>query len=280
MLKTPKILLFCSLLFSTPLFAWNAVGHRIVAQIAYDQLTPSVKEKVNTLTAVMFHSPYPEARFARAAVWPDKFRHKDTSTFYWHFIDLPIMKDGVKMPALNQYNVVWGIAQAEKALENGAGNTYQRAKNLSFLVHFVGDIHQPLHCASLYSAHFPTGDRGGNDYLINSPVAGNLHGLWDEGLGLFARNPVRYQFHYDQIQAIAQDWMRQYPHSFFGARLMQQSPQTWAQENYQIAISFVYSVPMNTVPSVAYIQQGQTIVREQIVLAGDRLADVLNRVLQ
>ncbi len=251
----------------------------MVAQIAYDQLTPQAKAKVDALTAVMFHSPYGNARFARAAIWPDQFRHQDTSTFYWHFIDMPIVRDGVKVPTISQYNVVWAIGQAENTLENSTGNTDQRAKSLSFLVHFVGDIHQPLHCASLYSTHFPKGDRGGNDYAIHSPVANNLHGLWDEGVGLFARNPVKYQFHYYEIQALAKDWMREYPRSFFGSRLTETTPQTWAQENNKIAATFVYSVPMNTAPSAAYIQQGQTVVREQVVLAGDRLADVLNRTL-
>ncbi len=278
MLKKPQLLIFFSILFSTTTFAWNSVGHRLVAQIAYDQLTPEAKAKVDALTAVMFHSPYPDARFARAAVWPDQYRHKNTSTFTWHFIDMPIVKDNVKAPMLSQYNVVWGIMQAEKTLENSVGNTYERAKYLSFLVHFIGDIHQPLHCVSLYNTHFPSGDRGGNDYVIHSPVANNLHGLWDEGVGLFAPNPVQYQFHYYEIQKLATDWMRQYPRSFFGARITEQSPQTWAQENHQIAANFVYSIPMNTAPSAAYTQQGQTIVREQVVLAGDRLADVLNHV--
>jgi hypothetical protein len=277
-MRHKKIFLLSSLLLSTHVFAWNAVGHRMVAQIAYDQLTPAVKVKVDALTAVMFHSPYPEARFMRAAVWPDKYRYKDKSTFYWHFIDLPIMRDGVTAKPVHAENVVWSILQAEKKLENSSAVNDERAKNLSFLIHFIGDSHQPLHCAELYSRVFPSGDRGGNLYRIQSPIADNLHQFWDRGAGLFYSDAVKYRFHYQQIEKMAHDWMQQYPRSFFVNSLKEQAPAQWVQDNHRIA-EFVYSTPMNAAPSQAYVQQSQTIVRQQVVLAGDRLADALNNVL-
>lgn len=273
-------LFFCLLVFSSAVFAWNSAGHRIVAQIAYDQLTPQAKQQVDLLTAVQFHSRYPEARFLRAATWPDQIKSQTQAYNTWHYVNLPIEKDNVTSPALNPNNVIWAITHAEKIVADTHEPIARRAKYLSFLIHFVGDIHQPLHCATVYSAHFPPpkGDRGGNLYPIVSPVANNLHALWDRGLGLLVSPPHAYQFHYDQVEQIAKQWMMEHPPSFFKNQLQETSPVQWAANSHLIAVNFVYSLQLDAEPSSAYVQQGQAIVRQQIVLAGDRLAVILNQI--
>lgn len=272
-------LIFLLTLLSTPIFAWNSIGHRIIAQIAYDQLTPTAKTQVDALTDVMFHSPYPDARFSRASTWPDQIKTKTNKYNAWHYIDLPYVKDKIMPSQLSDVNVVTEIIRAEKIVSDKSNSPTKRAEYLSFLIHFVGDIHQPMHCVDLFSTEFPNGDRGGNDYPINSPIAKDLHPLWDRGLGLLVTDRKTYQFHYYQINAIAIKWMAEYPRQFFATKLAMQSPMQWALESHQIAVNFAYSLSENAVPSAQYIQQGQAIVREQIVLAGDRLADVLNQIL-
>lgn len=271
-------LLSLSLLFPLTIFAWSAPGHRVIAQIAYDQLTPAAKEKINALTAVQFHSPYPEDRFLRASTWPDQLKNKTKQYNAWHYINLPFVKNNIQPPALNSENVVWAIARAEKIVVDKTQTDARRAKYLSFLIHFVGDIHQPLHCTTLYDTHFPNGDRGGNDYPIDSPIAKNLHQFWDRGAGLFYSAPHHYQFHYQQVEKIANQWMQHYPRATLSAQLAETSPMQWAQESHHIAVTFVYTLPLNATPSETYITQAQQIVEEQSVLAGDRLADVLNQI--
>jgi hypothetical protein len=277
-MKSKLILIICFSIFSTTIFSWDFAGHRVIGQIAYDQLTPQAKEKVDALTDVMFHSPYPSARFLRASTWPDQIKAQTTQYNAWHFINLPYSKDGIKPPTLNSNNVVWAIANAEKIVSDTSQTLARRAKYLSFLIHFIGDIHQPLHCTTLYSTQFPQGDRGGNLYLIHSPIAKNLHQLWDEGLGLFYSPPHLYAFKYNQVEAIAKHWMAKYPRSFFTKQLSDHSPSQWAIDSHQYAVNFAYTLPVNTAPSATYIQQGQIIVQEQSVLAGDRIADVLNKI--
>lgn len=272
-----KLILITVFIFSTNVFAWNDVGHRVVGQIAYDQLTSTAKNKIDALTEVMFHSPYPSARFLRAGTWPDRIKKQTTQYNTWHYINLPYVKDDVKPLPVNPENVVTEITRAEKIVSDTSQTPVRRAKYLSFLIHFIGDIHQPLHCTTLYNKQFLQGDRGGNLYPIHSPIAKNLHQFWDEGLGLFYSPPHLYAFKYNQVQAIATQWMSEYPRSFFAKQLSVQSPMQWALESHHIATTFVYTLPINTTPSNQYIQQGQTIVREQAVLAGDRLADVLNQ---
>lgn len=272
------IICFFTLVFSISAFAWNSVGHRIIAQIAYDQLTPAAKKQVDKLTAIQFHSRYPEARFARASTWPDQIKQKTTRYNAWHYVDIPLVKDGIKPPMLNPENVEWSIARAEKIVSDKTQSNQRRAKYLSFLIHFVGDISQPLHCTTLYSAQFPTGDKGGNLYLIHSSIADNLHQLWDRGVGLFVSSPDHYQFHYYDIEKIATAWMNQYPVIAFTNRLQEALPSQWAADSHQIAVSFAYTIPVDGTPSAHYIQRAQLIVKQQIVLAGDRLANILNHI--
>ncbi len=276
-MRCPLTLTLTLTLFSSfPAFAWNSIGHRIIAQIAYDQLTPQTKAQVDQLTSVMFHSRYSEARFLRASTWPDQIKSQTTHYNAWHYINLPYVKNNIKPTPLNSDNIVWAIARAEKIVSDQHENNTRRAKYLSFLIHFVGDIHQPLHCTTLYDNQFPHGDRGGNLYFIQSAIANNLHQLWDRGLGLFYSAPGNYAFHYYQVEKIAQQWMSQYPITH---ALQIQSPAQWAEESHRIAITFAYTLPENTAPSQQYIQQGQQIVEQQSVLAGDRLADILNHIL-
>ncbi|HLB56266.1 MAG TPA: S1/P1 nuclease [Coxiellaceae bacterium] len=264
-----------TLSFST--FAWNNAGHRVIAQIAYDQLTPQAKQKVDALTTVMFHSPYPSDRFLRAATWPDQLKLQTTQYNSWHYINLPYVKNNIQPPTFNSQNVVWAILRAEKIVADTKENNARRAKYLSFLIHFVGDIEQPLHCTTLYDTQFPQGDHGGNDYLIHSPIANNLHQLWDRGVGLFYSAPNNYQFHYLQVEKIATKWMNEYPTPFFAKQLAEKTPTQWAQESHQIAITFAYTLAENSVPSEMYISNAQPLVREQTVLAGYRLANLLNQ---
>lgn len=271
-----RIIFFVSLIFCVSAFSWNSVGHRIIAQIAYTQLTPLAKEKIDALTAVMFHSRYASNRFSQASTWPDKIKKQTPAYNAWHYINLPIVKNNIQPQPVNPENVVWAITRAEKKVSDVSLNPHKRAMYLSFLIHFVGDSAQPLHCATLYSALFLHGDRGGNDYRIDSPIANNLHQLWDRGVGLFYSSRQQYLFHYFQVEKIANAWMNRYPKTVFAKQLAEQSPTQWAQDSHALAVTVAYAMPENTVPSSQYIQRSQEIVREQTVLAGYRLADILN----
>lgn len=264
--------------FSINIFAWDSVGHRIIAQIAYDQLTPQAKKQIDALTDVMFHSRYPESRFLKASTWPDQIKSQTTQYNAWHFIDLPFDESDRRSESASDHadNVVWAIQHVETVVEDQSQTNQRRAKYLSFLIHFVGDIEQPMHCVTLYDRNFPTGDRGGNDYPIRSHIADNLHQLWDRGLGLFVNQHHHYQFHYHKIQKIAQEWMQRYPRALFKKQLLENNPKIWAEESKQIATDFAYTLPCYAAPSQQYLNTGQTIVQKQIVLAGYRLADILN----
>lgn len=150
---------------------------------------------------------------------------------------------------------------------------------MRFLVHFVGDVHQPLHAAELYSSQFPQGDRGGNSF----PIAGfnwtkELHALWDAGLGQWVDDPVR------PLNDTGRAWlaseaaavMAANPLASLAREVAITAPAAWANESYAIADTFVYTCPQAPTPiPAAYIAQGQAIALTRVALGGYRLATLL-----
>lgn len=267
-------------LFCANTLAWNAAGHEIVAQIAYDRLLPSARKKIDQLTKAMSHNYYADDRFLRIATWPDRVKSKTRKYNAWHYIDLPVMRDGLKPVKISPINAVWAVQNAKKILMSKQARFSVRAKYLSFLVHIIGDIHQPMHCITEYSQQFPPpeGDQGGNLVVIHSPLAKNLHGLWDMGLGLLHSRKTGSFFNYYRVVRTAHSWSNQYPPGFFGARYSQLSPQEWAKTSHHLALEYAYDLPSSLVPSSSYIQQGKRVVKEQVVIAGYQLAEILNQI--
>ena len=261
-------LVFC-LFFPIWVGAWNAAGHKLVAQIAYDQLTPAVQKKIDAQIKIL-GTVYPGyGDFIDAAYWPDAIKKQGVTAFSnWHWIGLPYSFDGTRGYKPNYANnVVWAIGQAQQVLQSPNANAFTQAMFLAFLSHFVGDIHQPLHCLNLYSKGYPHSDQGGHYYLINTPRANNLHTFWDQGLGVFNSNTA----------ALAKKIEAQYPPEYFAAQLKDSNPKDWAQESYQIARDFAYTTRENKTPNAAYIAQGQQIAKQRVALAGYRLAQILNQ---
>ena len=111
-----------------------------------------------------------------------------------HYIDIPVVRGSVPdvPPALNVSCNPWAIDQAVVTLSSAYAISIDQARQLRFLLHFVGDLHQPLHASSLFSSEFPPpeGDVGGNRYYISGASSSNLHSLWDSGLGYWSTNIV------------------------------------------------------------------------------------------
>lgn len=106
----------------------------------------------------------------------------------WHFIDKPYVEDGT-FPTLNYtaltLNAINLVKTSVSVLSTNVNKTTaERALFARYLVHVIGDIHQPLHSVSLFNATFPKGDRGGNDIKVTLPNGTanfNLHAFWDAG---------------------------------------------------------------------------------------------------
>lgn len=276
MMRNVIVLLCC--LWISPLWAWNAQGHFLVAQIAWEELQPSVRERVEALVHEL-DDEWRVYNFTYAANWADRIKGDKRYDAYqsWHYIDLPFSADGTATQQPVVQNVVWAIYQAEKALQDPSTAKMDKSFYLRFLIHLVGDVHQPMHCIDRFSAQYPRGDQGGNWYPIDATFADNLHKYWDRGAGYFKQKIPHRRWHSWQIRRLAREMMRNHPRVEFGKALRNQNIRSWAEDCHQLARRHAYNIKPGARPSKHYQQQSQHIVQQQIALAGYRLADILNR---
>lgn len=199
---------------------------------------------------------------------------------------MPYVKDDVPgAPAqLNVSSNPWAINQGVATLRSSAALDLDRARALRFVLHFVGDLHQPLHATSLFSNDFlpPDGDVGGNRYTITGTTSRNLHSLWDNGLDNWSPAPPRplTPAGNETVTTAAAAIAAEFPPSAFGPELDETDPFVWTQESYKVAVDFVYTCPQASEGAVpqAYLDAGFDIARKQVALGGYRLGKLLDSV--
>lgn len=265
----------------TTAFGFIDTGHMVVADLAWRDLKPAVRKRADALLAtadIEFRNPL------AASCWADDFKTREDGP--WHYINLPFRKgDTSNSFSGGEQNVVWAIKRFSTILGDKKQPAAERQRALTWLLHFVGDIHQPLHGTSRPSEAWPTGDRGGNEYKVKSPTGlgfevRNLHFLWDIGCGAYGEidRPVTEAAKLT-ITGIGNVIRKDFPRKSI-ANLAKTDPMFWAQESRDLAVDFVYSTPENEVPNNDYLKKGRQISRKRIATAGYRLADLINRLLQ
>lgn len=285
LLKT-SVAVLITLLMSVPSFAWGDPGHMVVAQIAYDNLNPTAKARVDQLAQqVTFgNNAY---TFVTLACWMDDIR--DTSALEplkdWHFITLRF-DDGIPHveqppPPINVQSILnWSIAR----LREGRDSQRVQGYTLAYLAHLTGDVHQPLHCSTRYTADMPNGDLGGNFFkLSSSAIRPNLHSYWDGAAGFFDFANLTRPLNSNERQRIrnfARQIQQDFPKSDI-ANVNDLNPATWVTESHDLAETVVYkNITPNTVPTTAYRNNTRDTTRKRIATAGYRLAEVLNDILR
>ena len=268
------------ILFSFSCYSWNNIAHMVVANIAYERLQPKTRLKVDKMVSDLA-TEYPNiTQFTQIAPWPDALRAQRLNAFnHWHYIDYAFSTDGTPLKNLvDSDNIIWVINQIEPLIKNTNANPFEHGRFLAFLVHVVGDIHQPLHTVSRISVEYPDGDRGGNLYRVRYPSGSgqlvNLHKLWDEGFNLFTGSQSQ-----SNVLAISHMITEQYPEEEFGSQVNDLNPENWASEGMKLSANFVYSTPENQRPNDEYVNKAKTIVEQRVALAGYRLANLLNSML-
>ncbi len=270
-------------LAALPGLAWNAGGHGVIAQIAYTNLKPAVKAEVDRLLLVGVKEKWQNV--IDAASWADAVRSKQNGP--WHYIDWHFWEDGRKTTNKpDEENVVWALKTLAPKLADKSQSDAERADALRFIIHFVGDIHQPLHCVARDTDAHPDGDKGGNSFSIVTPPdlpdrIKNLHSMWDAGCGLFitSAKPGTPEAR-DEVTALATTLSQQYTPTKVIDMIKQRDFEAWSQEGLANAKQFVYKFPEGTAPSREYLDAGKTLSGKLGAVAGYRLADLLNRLLK
>jgi hypothetical protein len=294
------LLLGClALLPQSPARAWHAAGHMAVASIAYRDLNATDRRRA--VDVLRKHPHYPSWRqtqqssgvghdlylFLRASAWPDDIRgnpryHRPT----WHYVNRPYTPGGTRTIPAGTENVLTALYLNRQRFVDTTLPAADRAVALCWIVHLLGDLHQPFHSVAYLSDEFPEGDRGGNLFLVKTPQGTtNLHSYWD---GLFDT----------ASGARAADALGR---AIAGARrrdslieLEARAPATWVEESYFLAIRAGYShspdpnrpslrVPLtpgsspDTAPTLpdGYDRTARSNAERRIAIAGYRLAGVI-----
>lgn len=271
-MKRLLLLALCSILAHAG-FAWNAMGHKLVAQIAYNNLTPEVKQLCNEYNKA-YAKGTPKSTFVSNATWLDSIRAKDIHWFdTLHYIDIPFSNDETPLPTLQEVNALSGINHAITVLSSAKTSKADKGLSLRILTHLVGDIHQPLHTVTRVSKQLPQGDMGGNLFpLASNSIGSNLHKYWDNGAGiLIGRNKK------SQIELKA----RQLEEKWLCSQVdLHAKPEVWIKSSHQLALNEAYNTIPNKRPSKKYQLNVQRITEKQIALSGCRLAYILNSIIK
>ena len=258
-----SLVVLAGLFASFGAFAWGADAHRLVGELAQTQLNVPARSEVNRLLDLE-----PGSTLASISTWADETRTQANGP--WHYVNLPrdsgCRYDGERDCPDGQC-VVAAIERQRRVLASNAADP-ERLRALKFLVHFVGDIHQPLHAGH-------ADDRGGNTYQLQAFGRGtNLHALWDSALvvnhpgGLHA---LAAELIGPRAQAGAID-------KAGGANHNAAAPAQWAEESCRI-VSLDWFYPARRSLDADYAQRAQAVIQQRIRLAGQRLAEILNQSL-
>jgi hypothetical protein len=250
------------LLAPIPAFAWGAEGHEIIAAIALRELSPMARLQAASLLGG-------DVMLIHDANWADEVREQRPETGRWHYVDIPLGAPGydARRDCRGNDCVVAQIDNDRRVLGDHRASQQVRAEALRFLVHFVGDIHQPLHAVD-------NDDKGGNAVRVYMPGdRTNLHRVWDaELVQVLGDNADAIAGAVDHAITPAQrkDWQAG-------------TPADWANESYRIARDEIYPVSRGRrtlrLPA-SYPGSERLVVRQQLARAGVRLAWLLNNSLR
>lgn len=259
------LVVFVSCLLMAPAaMAWGLLGHRVVAALAWRQMTPAARAAATKLLA----SGHADS-LVDVASWADHLRHDSAHQRLWkrtrrmHYINFSSSDCQYKpqRQCRNGECVVAAIEHYEAILGNRDLPASQRLRALKFVVHFIGDIHQPLHAGYKH-------DAGGNFYQVHFEGEGsNLHRVWDSGLidtrGMTWKNYANF---------LAAEGPVKLPSVESGVA----PPVQWAEESCRITRR-IY--PSGHKIGQAYVDKYLPTADHRLREAGARLAKTLNRIL-
>jgi len=239
--------------------SWGASGHSIIAEIAQRRLHPQVLLRIKELLGG-------EVSLASIASWADDVVAERPETAAWHFVNIPFDATSYDprrdcAESARGDCVVNAIARARATLIDRSASKRARVEALMFLVHFVGDAHQPMHAID-------HNDAGGSKLAVtffDRPMS--LHAVWDAGI----------------IEKRTYDWgeyVRDLERRWLAGKdiraLQRGEPADWVWEAHLAAVKVAYVLPQDLKLGEAYYRRSLPVVDRQLALAGIRLARLLN----
>ena len=299
-----------NLTFVSIVSAWDDTGHKVIAYIAWHQMSPEAREKAvkllraapedSHLSVYYLSGSRSEAAreldlFMIASTWADIIRNRDFKVRFekynqgpWHYANIFWRQTSGKPLILANRSEGEAIAKLydfEKNLKDESLSDAEKAVDLAWFLHVAGDIHNPLHNASRVTEIEPKGDSGGNLFLLSPADAKenrvNLHSYWDS---IIRRNLPRENdaCDSDYISLIANRIMKKHPLTAeMKDRLKLGDYKEWNAEGFAFLDKIVYSKDLKRgeLPAKKYQLRAFAVGEEQTALAGYRIGETLNQML-
>lgn len=292
--------------------AWDDVGHKITAYVAWQRMTPQARDNVIRILRsapedsdlAAFYQSYgatPEQQrkreyFMFTATWPDVVRDRTFENRYkkyhksnWHYDDTFWRQNGTTAVPLNGFEeggqAVERLVEFNKTIRDPGASDKEKAIAIAWIMHLIGDLHQPLHTSARVTDTEPKGDQGGNLFHLTPQGTAreqqqNLHWFWDS-IVVRAAPPKQGEFcERDYIEPVAQRMMKKYPYSSFQSALKLGDFRALQQESFAYNPTVVFSpdlVRFQT-PSAKYRRTAFNLAERQLVLAGYRMGELFNSV--
>lgn len=258
-MKIKTLLVFAaSLMVSFNALAWGQVGHRVTGSIAEQYLSKKAREQIMKI--------FPYESLAEVSTYADEMR-SDPSTFWqktagpWHYVSIPVGKSYKQVGAPDEGDAFTALQNFAATLKNKQASKADRQLALHFIVHIIGDLHQPLHAGN-------GTDRGGNDVKLKFFWKdSNLHRVWDSGL-------------IDGKQLSYSEWSQ-----WLGSKITPEMATKWNEPDPLVWISESIKIRDTIYPdddeiSYEYQHKNLPIVKTRLQQAGVRIASFLNKVFE
>jgi nuclease S1 len=244
--------------YSLPAYAWGVNGHIIVAMIAEQNIDPVTLTQIHQILG-------DGVSLGDVANFADDDRNDHPERYNFHFVDIPKNKDAYKASRDCKMKprgdcVLAALLRFRAQILSPNTTPDDRAVALKYIIHLVGDMHQPLHCSD-------NNDRGGNNVSVSwFGEQTNLHKVWD------SRIIDRPQLTNDQfVQGLIDGSNAQEMAEMRNGTMLQ-----WTLESHRLARESAYVIPANGKLSSAYYKRSWPIVDKQLLRGGMRLARVLD----
>jgi hypothetical protein len=281
------LILFLSFCLGT--IAWHTTGHFAVAYIAEKELrekNPKLLAKlVELLDVLKAFTKEKEHSFVESACFVDDIKAQSWKAFNaFHFYDLYTRGPNItpadleKLPK-SSVNIATTLAECRQTLRNTRETQIDdrlgKSLMLRFLIHLVGDVHQPLHAASRVTQDRTKGDSGGNAFKLSKPKS-DLHTQWDHTLGIFTalKAPLEAK-HWGYLGEMTKGITEEYTRDVLKEDLKIDKVNAWIKKGKDLTRNCYFGIEENGEVSEKYKKVAEPIIRRQLALGGYRLADML-----
>ncbi len=244
----------------TPLKAtedWGQTGHRVTAQVAEHYLTEKAKVKISELLE--------GKSMAMVSNDADYIKSDRNFDIYrpWHYVNIPFEKYYFEIEPSSQGDLIQAIEICKNVIKDEKSTQDQRSFYLKLLIHFVGDLHQPLHLGI-------EDDKGANDFQVlwfNEST--NLHAVWDSSM------IDHYQLSYTELTADLPEFTIESIVQYTKGTVIE-----WAEEIRTLTKQIYHSSKMGDKLGYRYMYEYFALVKQQLKIGGIRLAYILNELFE